>query len=53
MSMAFAKLYHQEEVQRFNLRALGDYFGVKNEQAHSAMSDIRASIEIYKKLLEI
>lgn len=53
MSMAFAKLYHKEEVQRFNLKALGDYFGIKNENAHTAMADIKASIEIYKKLLEI
>ena len=53
MSMAFAKLYHQEEIQRFNLKALADYFGLKNEQAHTAMSDIKTTIEIYKKLLEI
>jgi len=53
MSMAFAKLYHKEEVQRFNLKALGDYFGIKNENAHTAMSDIKASIEIYKKLLDV
>ncbi len=53
MSMAFAKLYHRETVQRFNLKALSDYFGIKNERAHTAMSDIKASIEIYKKLLEI
>lgn len=53
MSMAFAKLYHQEEVQRFNLRFLCEYFGIKNEQAHTALSDIRASLQVYKKLLEI
>ena len=53
LSMAFAKLYHKEEVQRFNLKFLADYFGIKNENAHTAMSDIKASIEIYKKLLEI
>jgi DNA polymerase-3 subunit epsilon len=53
MSMAFAKLYHQEAVQRFNLKALSDYFGIKNEQAHTAIFDIKTSIEIYKKLLEI
>lgn len=53
MSMAFAKLYHDEKVQRFNLKALGDYFGIQNEKAHTAMADIKTSIEIYKKLLEI
>jgi DNA polymerase-3 subunit epsilon len=53
LSMAFAKLYHDERVQRFNLRALAEHFGLKNEQAHTALSDIRTSVEIYKKLLEI
>lgn len=53
MSMAFAKLYHDEKVQRFNLKALCDYFGITNEKAHTALADIKASIEIYKKLLEI
>lgn len=53
LSIAFAKLYNEERVQRFNLRALADYFGLKNEQQHTAMADIRVSVEIYKKLLAI
>lgn len=53
MSMAFAKLYDDPKAQKFSLRALCDYFGVKNEKAHSAMSDIRATFEIYKKLMGI
>lgn len=53
MSMAFAKLYDDNNAQKFSLRALCDYFGVKNEKAHSALSDARATFEIYKKLMGI
>jgi len=53
MSMAFAKLYNDPKAQRFSLRELCLYFGVKNEKAHSALSDIRATYEVYKKLLEL
>jgi len=53
MSMAFAKLYDIPEMQRFSLRELCVYFGVKNEKAHNALSDIRATYEVYKKLLEL
>ncbi|KKS11066.1 MAG: hypothetical protein UU67_C0085G0001, partial [Candidatus Daviesbacteria bacterium GW2011_GWB1_41_5] len=38
--------------ERFNLGALAKYFGVENEKAHSALADIRATFEIYKKLLK-
>ena len=53
LSMAFAKLYHDPKIQRFNLRALTEYFGLKNDQAHTALADIKVTVEIYKKLLEI
>lgn len=53
LSMAFAKLHSRDEVQRFNLRALGEHFGIKNERAHSALADTRAALEIYKKLLTV
>jgi len=53
MSMAFASLYDVPEMQRFSLRELCVYFGVKNEKAHTALSDIRATYEVYKKLLEL
>ena len=49
--LAFAKLYDDPGAQKFSLRALCDYFGVKNEHAHSAMSDIKATFEVYKKLM--
>jgi len=53
MSMAFARLYNVPEMQRFSLRELCIYFGVENEKAHTALSDIRATYEVYKKLLEL
>jgi DNA polymerase III epsilon subunit-like protein len=28
-------------------------FGIKNEHAHTALSDARATFELYKKLIEI
>jgi len=52
ISMAYAKLYHDEHARRFSLRALCEHFGIKNENAHSAMADIRAEFEIYKRLIE-
>jgi len=51
VSMAFIKLSQKPEVTRFSLRALADYFQIKNERAHTALSDTRVALEIYKKLL--
>lgn len=53
MSMAFAKLYHEADVQRFSLHYLAEHFGVKNENAHTALADIRTTFEVYKKILGI
>lgn len=53
LSMAYTKLYHDDKAKRFSLRALAEYYGVKNEKAHSALSDIRATYEIYRKILDI
>ena len=52
ISMVFAKHHDDEALERFNLGALAKYFGVENEKAHSALADIRATFEIYKKLLK-
>lgn len=51
ISMVFAKFYHDQTLERYNLNALAKFFGVENERAHSALADIRATFEIYKKLL--
>lgn len=50
-SMVFGKLYHDPKLSRFTLRELTDYFGVKNENAHTALADARATFEVCKKLL--
>ena len=51
ISMAFAKLYRNEDVDRFSLQYLCDYFHIENKNAHTALSDARATFELYKKLL--
>lgn len=52
-SMVFGKLYHEPKLYKFSLRELTVYFGVKNENAHTALSDARAAFEVCKKLLEL
>lgn len=51
LSMAYAKLYHDEHAQRFSLRALCEHFDIKNDRAHTALADIRAEYEVYKRLI--
>lgn len=51
--MAFAKHYHDDKLQYFSLKNLADYYGIKNEKAHTALADIRTTFEIYKKLVGI
>lgn len=53
ISIAFTKLYSYEEVDKLSLRVLCEYLGVKNERAHSALSDARATFEVFKKLMEM
>ncbi len=53
ISFALAKLYDKPDAQKFSLRALCKYFGIRNEKEHSALADIRATFEVYKKLTEM
>lgn len=51
--IAFAKLYAIPSVQKFSLKELCAYYGIENKKAHTALSDARATYELYKKLMEI
>jgi DNA polymerase III epsilon subunit family exonuclease len=51
ISLAFAKLYHDPKAEKFSLRFLCEYLGIKNESAHTAISDARATFELYQKLI--
>ncbi|MDP3958041.1 MAG: 3'-5' exonuclease [bacterium] len=51
ISLAYAKLYDKMEIEKFSLRSLCEYFGIENKRAHTALSDARATFELYKKLL--
>ena len=53
ISIAFAKLYGHRDVEKLSLRALCEYLGVENKKSHSALSDIRATFEVFKKLMEM
>ena len=53
ISIAFVKLYAHEEVEKLSLRALCEYLGVKNRNAHSALSDARATFEVFQKLMAL
>ena len=52
-SMVFGKLYHDPDLFKFTLREMSTYFDVKNDDAHTALSDARATFEICKKLLAL
>jgi len=51
ISLAFALLYDNPKVQKFSLQALCEHFGIDNKNAHTALSDARATFELYKRLL--
>lgn len=53
VSMAYAKLHGTPEVTRFSLAELCKYFGVVNENAHSALADAKADFELFKRLMSL
>jgi len=53
ISVAWAKLHRDPNLEHFSLRELCVRFGIKNERAHTALSDARATFELYKKLMEM
>ena len=53
IAIAWAKLHNDLDFEHFSLRELCLRFDIKNERAHSALSDARATFELYKKLMEL
>jgi len=53
ISIAWTKLHKNRKVKSFSLREMCLYFGIKNEKAHTALSDARATFEVYKKLMKL
>ena len=53
ISLAWAKFHQDKDVEHFSLRELCLRFGIENKRAHTALSDARATFELYKKLMEL
>lgn len=51
-SMTFGKFYREQKLFRFSLREMVEFFGVVNQDAHTALADARATFEVCKKVLE-
>lgn len=51
ISIAFAKLHDTHDVEKFSLRVLCQYFNIENKNAHTALSDARATFHLYEKLM--
>ncbi|MDB5254857.1 MAG: Exonuclease RNase and polymerase [Candidatus Nomurabacteria bacterium] len=53
IAIAFAMLHDQDDINRFSLKALTEYFGIENKKAHSAFADAYATYEVFKKLFKL
>ena len=53
ISIAWAKLHKKTKIIHLSLRELCQYFDIKNENPHSALSDAYATHELYKKLIKM
>lgn len=53
LSMAFVLFNGTADIKHLSLRALCEHFGIKNERAHSALPDVRATIEVFKSLMKM
>ncbi len=53
ISIAWAKLHREPDLEHFSLREMCLRFGIKNDSPHRALSDARATFELYKKLMEL
>jgi DNA polymerase III epsilon subunit family exonuclease len=53
VSISWAKMHNDPDLEHFSLREMCVRFGIKNERAHTALSDARATFELYKKLMNL
>lgn len=53
ISIAWAKLHREPDLEHFSLRELCLRFDIKNEGSHTGLGDARATFELYKKLIEL
>jgi DNA polymerase-3 subunit epsilon len=53
ISLAWAKFHNDPNIEHLSLRELCIHFDIKNERAHSALPDARATFELYKKLMNL
>lgn len=53
ISIAWAKLHREPDLEHFSLRELCLRFDIKNEGSHTGLGDARATFELYKKLMEL
>jgi len=51
ISIAWAKFHNNRDFEHFSLREMCKYFDIENAHPHSALSDARATYELYKKLI--
>ncbi|MEZ4211014.1 MAG: 3'-5' exonuclease [Candidatus Paceibacterota bacterium] len=53
ISVAYAKLHDNPQVEKFRLQKLCEYFGITNERAHTALADAKATFLVYEKLMKL
>ncbi len=53
ISIAYGLLKNEKDVDHFSLHELCKYFGIENKKEHRALSDARATFELYQKLMSL
>jgi DNA polymerase III alpha subunit (gram-positive type) len=51
ISLAYLRFRKDPEMTSFSLKSLCDKYGIRNDKAHNALADIRATFEVFKKLM--
>lgn len=53
ISIAWAKLHKDKDMEHFSLREMCLRFGIENTSPHTGLGDARATYELYKKLMSL